>query len=38
MTPDLLRVIDEMPRPKVLVVGDLILDRYISGTVDRVSP
>ncbi|MCZ6786147.1 MAG: D-glycero-beta-D-manno-heptose 1-phosphate adenylyltransferase [Planctomycetota bacterium] len=38
MSSDLLRVIDEMPRPKILVVGDLILDRYISGTVERVSP
>jgi len=25
-------------RPKILVVGDLVLDRYIFGTVSRISP
>jgi D-glycero-beta-D-manno-heptose-7-phosphate kinase len=27
-----------IPRARVLVVGDLMLDRYVSGAVDRVSP
>ena len=25
-------------RPRILVVGDLILDRYVSGEVGRISP
>jgi rfaE bifunctional protein kinase chain/domain len=31
-------ILDGMAGLRVLVVGDLILDRYISGSVDRVSP
>lgn len=27
-----------MARPRVLIVGDLILDRYVWGTVERISP
>jgi D-beta-D-heptose 7-phosphate kinase/D-beta-D-heptose 1-phosphate adenosyltransferase len=27
-----------MASPRILVVGDLILDRYVFGTVDRISP
>ncbi|MHC4957756.1 MAG: D-glycero-beta-D-manno-heptose 1-phosphate adenylyltransferase [Planctomycetota bacterium] len=38
MSLDLLRAIDELPTPEVLVVGDLILDRYIGGPVERISP
>lgn len=38
MTTDLLRAIEELQEPSVLVVGDPILDRYVSGTVDRISP
>ena len=38
MTADLLRAIEELREPQVLVVGDPILDRYVSGTVDRISP
>jgi D-beta-D-heptose 7-phosphate kinase/D-beta-D-heptose 1-phosphate adenosyltransferase len=30
--------IDRFPSARVLVVGDLILDRFISGTVQRISP
>jgi len=37
MTVDLLRAIEELPVPEVLVVGDVILDRYVSGAVDRIS-
>jgi len=38
MTADLLRAIEELQEPSVLVVGDPILDRYVSGTVERISP
>jgi len=38
MTADLLRAIEELPEPSVLVVGDPILDRYVSGLVERISP
>ena len=38
MSLDLLRAIDELPEISVLVVGDAILDRYIAGPVDRISP
>jgi D-beta-D-heptose 7-phosphate kinase/D-beta-D-heptose 1-phosphate adenosyltransferase len=31
-------LLDAMRGQKVLVVGDLMLDRYVLGTVDRVSP
>ena len=27
-----------LSKGNVLVIGDIILDKYISGTVDRVSP
>ncbi|MHC4223171.1 MAG: bifunctional heptose 7-phosphate kinase/heptose 1-phosphate adenyltransferase, partial [Planctomycetota bacterium] len=38
MTLELLRTIEDLPVPEVLVVGDLILDRYVAGSVDRISP
>jgi D-beta-D-heptose 7-phosphate kinase/D-beta-D-heptose 1-phosphate adenosyltransferase len=28
----------QLPRPRVLIVGDLILDRYVWGSVERISP
>ena len=28
----------ELGRPRVLVIGDLILDRYVTGEVTRISP
>ena len=31
MTHDLMRRIEQLGNPRVLVIGDLILDRYISG-------
>ncbi|RMH37551.1 MAG: D-glycero-beta-D-manno-heptose-7-phosphate kinase [Nitrospirae bacterium] len=34
----LARYLDRFSRTRVLVIGDLILDQYIWGTVDRVSP
>ncbi|HET6884478.1 MAG TPA: D-glycero-beta-D-manno-heptose 1-phosphate adenylyltransferase [Pirellulales bacterium] len=35
--PDLLAAFDRLGRPSVLVVGDLILDRYTFGNAERVS-
>lgn len=32
------RLCDRFPRHRVVVLGDLMLDRYVSGQVDRVSP
>lgn len=35
---DLQDVLERLARPRVLVIGDLILDRYVSGEVERISP
>jgi len=35
---ELEQVIRGLGRPRVLVVGDLILDRYVTGDVERISP
>ncbi|WP_207458040.1 D-glycero-beta-D-manno-heptose-7-phosphate kinase [Azospirillum sp. SYSU D00513] len=35
---DLSRIIDSLPRAAVLCVGDIMLDRFVYGSVDRVSP
>ena len=35
---NLIKIITKFPRAKILVVGDIILDQYIMGDVDRVSP
>jgi D-beta-D-heptose 7-phosphate kinase/D-beta-D-heptose 1-phosphate adenosyltransferase len=32
------RILKEFTKQKILVIGDLILDRYIWGKVDRISP
>ncbi len=37
-SPDLLALIDRMAGRRALVVGDVMLDRYIQGSVERVSP
>ena len=34
----LLRLLDKLASPRVLVVGDVILDRYVAGDVERISP
>lgn len=34
---DLLSLLDRLPHPRVLVLGDLILDRYTFGNAERVS-
>lgn len=36
-SPELLTTFDRLGRPRVLVVGDLILDRYTFGDAERVS-
>ena len=38
MYSDILQFLDKASRPSILVVGDLMLDRYLWGDVDRVSP
>jgi len=35
---NLKKIISKFPRAKILVIGDLILDEYIWGTVERISP
>src|SRR5690349_12024855 len=35
---ELTEVLKQIASPRILVVGDLILDRYISGYFERVSP
>jgi len=32
------RILDDMPHTAVLVVGDIMLDRFVYGSVDRISP
>ena len=38
MTRALVELLERVHRPRVLVVGDLILDRYVWGEADRISP
>lgn len=35
---DLIKHLKNIGSPKILVIGDLILDKYVSGKVDRISP
>ncbi len=37
MTHDLIRRVETLGHPRILVVGDLILDRYIWGDAERIS-
>jgi D-beta-D-heptose 7-phosphate kinase/D-beta-D-heptose 1-phosphate adenosyltransferase len=37
MTHDLIRRVEKLGSPRVVVVGDLILDRYIWGLAERIS-
>ena len=37
MTHDLIRRIEKLGSPRVVVIGDLILDRYIWGYAERIS-
>src|SRR4051812_43987836 len=34
----MLSILDKTVKPRVLVVGDLMLDEYLRGTVKRISP
>jgi len=38
MSDSLLTVVDKFSRANLLVIGDLMLDRFIRGEVDRISP
>lgn len=38
MTKDLLRITDEFKKASILVIGDVMLDKFIWGDVTRVSP
>lgn len=38
MTASLPRILASVGSPRILVVGDLILDQYVLGSVERVSP
>jgi len=35
---ELIKLVTGLGRPRILIVGDLILDRYVSGKVERISP
>jgi len=35
---ELLSLIESLGTPRILIIGDLILDRYITGEVSRISP
>ncbi len=37
-TRELQSLVEQLGHPRVLIVGDLILDRYVSGDVTRISP
>src|SRR4051812_49800268 len=37
MACDLIRRVETLGRPRILVVGDLILDRYVWGDAERIS-
>src|SRR6516165_3246505 len=37
MTHDLIRRLENLGHPRVVVVGDLVLDRYIWGLAERIS-
>jgi D-beta-D-heptose 7-phosphate kinase/D-beta-D-heptose 1-phosphate adenosyltransferase len=38
MSNGLIELVESLPRSRVLLVGDLMLDRYIFGNADRLSP
>ena len=38
MSPDLAKTFAAIGQPRILVVGDVMLDRYVWGTVERISP
>ncbi|HUU91419.1 MAG TPA: D-glycero-beta-D-manno-heptose 1-phosphate adenylyltransferase [Phycisphaerae bacterium] len=38
MYRQLVQIVEQLGRPRLLVVGDLILDRYVYGDAERISP
>lgn len=36
--PSILKTIDRFPKTKILVIGDIIVDRFVWGKVSRISP
>ena len=38
MPEHLVQILQDLGKPRVLVVGDMMLDRYVWGNVDRISP
>src|SRR5438093_2986355 len=38
MSNGLIELVEHLPRSRVLLVGDLMLDRYIFGNAERLSP
>lgn len=38
MKEELLKILREFPKKRILVIGDIMLDKYIYGDVDRISP
>ena len=37
-TFELIQILDRLPQTKILCVGDIMLDRYVYGHIDRISP
>src|SRR5207249_10293085 len=37
MSADLIRLVEQLGQPRVLVIGDLMLDRYVWGDAERIS-
>ena len=37
MSADLIELVEKLGRPRILVVGDVMLDRYIWGDAERIS-
>ena len=38
MTDRLVQAVERFPAARILVIGDVMLDRYIVGAVSRISP
>src|SRR2546428_3217831 len=36
--PHLAALLERLPRPRILCVGDVMLDHYVFGKVERISP
>ena len=38
MTQNLLKLIDDFPKARILCIGDIMLDKFVQGKVERISP